>query len=104
MFNYREKCFKISYLTVSSINHNIEVELKKFFKIKIKREKALHFHPEITKISGHKQLVNLKTNLSTNELRFQQNTVLPYVCRRAFVTLQFSSAQSLSRVQLFATP
>ena len=49
-------------------------------------------------------MVNLKINLSMNELRFQQNTVLPYVCRRAFVTLQFSSAQSLSRVQLFATP
>ena len=44
-----------------------------------------------SKVSGNKQSVNLKINLSMNELRFQQNTVLPCTCKSVCHTsVQFS--------------
>ena len=48
-------------------------------------------------VSENKQLVNLKINLSMNDSRFQQNTVLPYICRRISFVYQDFPGSSVSK-------
>ena len=48
-------------------------------------------------VSENKQLVSLKINLSMNDSRFQQNTVLPYICRRISFVYQDFLGSSVSK-------
>ena len=74
------------------LNHNAKVEFNwhNFLKKENWKGKSTPFppwNPVIYKVTcsnvrENKQLVNLKLNLSMNDSRFQQNTVLPYICRR----------------------
>lgn len=57
------------------------------------------FKVTCSNVSGNKQLVNLKTNLSMNEFRSQQNTVLHSWGRRAFVTLQSYQIQIQKQIK-----